>query len=131
MIYGWLKLSNILAIFYNLSIIIIIIVKFCVSYTKTIIRKTMLKCIIHSSYFSSWIISSWFFEFASKSIYLFQVLERLGFAKDTSGAQVTVGKGIRKGDSPIYYIKLPPLPYYYVQQNSIHTTPHPFQQVKI
>ncbi|XP_042207297.1 uncharacterized protein LOC121856070 [Homarus americanus] len=66
-----------------------------------------------------------------------QVLQRLGL--DRGGASlpsVTQGERIRQEDSPIYYIKLPPLPYYYVNNNIQHqahtsTTSFPFQKVDL
>ncbi|XP_037780836.1 uncharacterized protein LOC119577184 [Penaeus monodon] len=47
-----------------------------------------------------------------------QVLQQLGLDRGTGPApSIVQGQGKRRGDSPIYYIKLPPLPYYFVNNN--------------
>ncbi|CAL4091042.1 unnamed protein product [Meganyctiphanes norvegica] len=66
-----------------------------------------------------------------------QLLQRLGL--DNGGPhvpEVRVGEKKHPQDSPIFYIKLPPLPYFYAQ-NNLHqfqgptTTPYPFQKVSV
>nr|XP_045593598.1 coiled-coil domain-containing protein 80-like [Procambarus clarkii] len=65
-----------------------------------------------------------------------QMLQHLGLDRGGSLPTVTQGHKLRQGDSPIYYIKLPPLPYYYVNNNNIQqpaytTTSFPFQKVDL
>ncbi|XP_063858802.1 uncharacterized protein LOC135099968 [Scylla paramamosain] len=52
-----------------------------------------------------------------------QVLQRLGLHRGGSIPTVTKAEKLREGDSPIYYIKMPPLPYYYVNHNTPHAAP--------
>lgn len=63
-----------------------------------------------------------------------QVLHHLGLDRGSAAPSVTLGQKIRQEDSPIYYIKLPPLPYYYIS-NNIHrhsqTTSFPFKKVDV
>ncbi|XP_068247408.1 uncharacterized protein [Palaemon carinicauda] len=64
-----------------------------------------------------------------------QFLQHLGF--DTGGTvpDITLGEKIRQDDSPIYYIKLPPVPYYHLNNNLYQqpsaTTSQPFEKVAI
>ncbi|CAL4179805.1 unnamed protein product, partial [Meganyctiphanes norvegica] len=65
-----------------------------------------------------------------------QLLQRLGLDKGVDHIPgVRVGEKKHPSDSPIFYIKFPPLPYFYAQ-NNLHqfqgptTTPYPFQKVK-
>ncbi|XP_045135980.1 uncharacterized protein LOC123518964 [Portunus trituberculatus] len=48
-----------------------------------------------------------------------QVLQRLGLHRGDSIPTVTKAEKLREGDSPVYYIKMPPLPYYYVNHNTL------------
>ena len=67
----------------------------------------------------------------------FQVLQRLGLDRGGSIPTITKADKQREGDSPIYYIKMPPLPYYYVNSNALqqhhsYSAPiHPFKKVSV
>lgn len=64
------------------------------------------------------------------------MLRRLGLDRGGSIPAVTKAEKLREGDSPIYYIKMPPLPYYYVSSNDLqnhhaYSAPAvPFKKVK-
>ncbi|KAK8740174.1 hypothetical protein OTU49_003079 [Cherax quadricarinatus] len=64
-----------------------------------------------------------------------QVLKSMGLDRGGGIPQVTQGERLRQGDSPIYYIKLPPMPYFYVnnnlQQESYPTTSFPFHRLDL
>lgn len=64
-----------------------------------------------------------------------QLLQHLGLDGGGSMPAITQGERRRQGDSPIYYIKLPPVPYYYVNNNIYQpqsfTTPFPFEQIGV
>ncbi|ROT79011.1 hypothetical protein C7M84_002273, partial [Penaeus vannamei] len=59
-----------------------------------------------------------------------QVLQQLGLDRGTGPApSIVQGQGKRRGDSPIYYIKLPPLPYYFVNNNIQETVEEEEEEV--
>ncbi|XP_064118598.1 uncharacterized protein LOC135223764 [Macrobrachium nipponense] len=65
-----------------------------------------------------------------------QFLQHLGLNTGGIIPDITLGEKIRQDDSPIYYIKLPPVPYYYVNNNNLFpqsddTTPYPFEKIAI
>ncbi|KAK7071517.1 hypothetical protein SK128_013299, partial [Halocaridina rubra] len=62
------------------------------------------------------------------------ILQRLGLDRGSGLPDVVQGDKARLEDSPIYYIKLPPSPYYYINnvyQPSTFTTPFPFEKVAV
>ncbi|CAL4113998.1 unnamed protein product, partial [Meganyctiphanes norvegica] len=66
-----------------------------------------------------------------------QLLQSLGLDNGVDNVpEVRVGEKKHPSDSPIFYIKLPPVPYFYAQNNlhqrqSPTTTPYPFQKVSV
>ncbi|KAK3864280.1 hypothetical protein Pcinc_030024 [Petrolisthes cinctipes] len=69
-----------------------------------------------------------------------QILQRLGLDRGGQRPSITMAERLQQGDSPVYYIKLPPLPYYYVNNHlnkNAHTpktpqvTTFPFEKVDV